>query len=366
MIRGIHLDFRAQKLKADAVCDILGDISALGYNAVLIEYMDAFPFDGELSQLAAPDALTKDEIKRILNTAAEYNIEVIPLLQCFGHMYWVLRHPEFEHLAEGWHENMTDRERKNDCGWSILPTMCPSNPEAVSFYREMARQVLALHMNCKYFHIGGDEIGMLRCSECKSRIEKDGLANVLSQHYIGCADFLCERGIKPIMWADIALAYPKTLDALREKVILMDWDYWSDGTPTGNGKLWGQENVLHEPDKWTPITQELFRPYFFYKEPELVNAFPYIDALKADGFGVMLACAARSGGDSFCVPSDRHVYNTRAAVKKAEKSEIEGFVITSWSVRRSPWYLTEYTLLVGAYPDLSDDELAEKYSEICF
>ncbi len=360
-IRGVHIDFRAQKLKEKAVINILYDLKRWGYNTVLLEYMDAFPFDGKLSCLAAPDALTKDEVLNIISVANKLDIELIPLLQCFGHSYWILRHEEFKSLGEGWYEGIGQDELEDENGWAKLHTICPSDPRGALLFRSMAEQILKLHTNCKQFHIGGDEIGIPSCPCCKKHIEENGFEKLLTSHYLKCAQYLNSYNIKPVMWCDIVLAYPETLESLCGHVTMMDWDYWSQGEPTKDGLLWGLQKYLHRPDDWPLLQQKLFRPYFYYSEPELINPFPYTRMLRDQGFDVILACAARSAGDSFCIPSHMRAGNVRAAINTARDADIEGFMITSWAVRRSPWPLTEYALITGAKimknPNVSRSEI---------
>ena len=69
MLRAVHIDFRAQKLRAEAIPPILRELASLGYNAILMEYMDSFPYEGELAPLRSPDALTKEELASIMAEA---------------------------------------------------------------------------------------------------------------------------------------------------------------------------------------------------------------------------------------------------------------------------------------------------------
>ncbi|KAK2112452.1 hypothetical protein P7K49_012199 [Saguinus oedipus] len=59
---------------------------ALGANGLLIEYEDMFPYEGPLRLLRAKYAYSPSEIKEILHLAGLNELEVIPLVQTFGHM----------------------------------------------------------------------------------------------------------------------------------------------------------------------------------------------------------------------------------------------------------------------------------------
>ena len=263
MIRAVHIDFRAQKLRYEAIFPILRDIAELGYNTVLMEYMDSFPYEGTLAKLASPDALTRAELSAILAECERLGLEVIPLVQCFGHAYWVLRHPEFEHLAEGYYEGMPEDEKAYPWGWMKLTTMCAQNPDVAEFWRETVRQIVAAHPNLKHFHIGGDEIKLPSCPTCLAKVEKVGLSTLLADHYIASCDAVAAYGVEPMLWGDVVLAYPDTLERLRDRAILVDWDYSSDGKPNaGWGRLWGGGDP-HDPSTWNETQKKYIYPHYY-------------------------------------------------------------------------------------------------------
>ena len=97
---GIQIDLKAHMLSFEGMCKAVRDAAEMGYNTVLLEYQDKFPFEGELSCVAAPDALTKKEIAAFDALCSELGLEIVPLVQCIGHMHYVLRNKAFEHLAD--------------------------------------------------------------------------------------------------------------------------------------------------------------------------------------------------------------------------------------------------------------------------
>lgn len=369
-LRMVHIDFRAQKLRPEVLPGIVRQLKELGYNALLVEYMDSFPYSGKLATLASPEAFTKEELTAFLEFCHEIEMEVVPLVQCFGHSYWVLRHPEFEHLAEGWHENLLDEERVDDWGCTKLHTMCPSNPQVREFWKESVKQICAMHPHSTRMHIGGDEIKMPSCPQCQKRLEKASLSDILGSHYLSCGLEVEKLGVSPMMWADIALAHPETIEMLKDHVTFMDWDYYSNGKPSTNGTVWGLQGLVHKPDQWPQIFQNYFRPYFYREEPDLINPFPYVKALQAAGCKVILACAARCSPDSFCIPMPERITNTEAAVQYAEDAGISGCAITSWSVRRSPWPLQLYPIisaaLISQNRSITRDEIDMYYAQKMF
>ena len=93
---------------------------------------------------------------RVINRLAIANgLEVIPLIQTFGHMEFVLKHQEFSEL----------RENLFEVFFSILvyslpkdDSICVSDVGSLELIREMIGQVKELHPFVTRIHIGSDEV----------------------------------------------------------------------------------------------------------------------------------------------------------------------------------------------------------------
>lgn len=59
-----------------------------------------FPYDGELELISARDCYSKDDVKKMLKLAKDNSLDVIPLIQTFGHLEFVLKGETFKHLRE--------------------------------------------------------------------------------------------------------------------------------------------------------------------------------------------------------------------------------------------------------------------------
>ncbi len=97
--RGIHVDLKGAPLPVDTLIDEIRQMAAWGINVLLMEYEDAFPYAFD-KDVPAPNAYAPHEITRILSTCASLNVEVMPLVQTFGHMEFVLKHPTYSRLAQ--------------------------------------------------------------------------------------------------------------------------------------------------------------------------------------------------------------------------------------------------------------------------
>ena len=351
VIRGVHVDCRAQMLRFDRLLEVLEDLARWGFNTVLLEYEDRFPYRGALKPVPGADALTVSQVRQLNKRAAGLGLRIVPLVQCLGHLEYVLRHGRFAALSD--RPGSTGRRG----------TLCPSEDKSFDLYRQMVQQVLDLHGEVRYFHMGGDEAGLGEdCPRCAERRRQVGVSRILVDHYIRCAEWLRGLGPDPIIWCDMALRHPEAMDDLRGKVVIMDWDYWS-GTEAVDEppRVWGLPRpVPRDAQAWPAAHRELFAKYVF-TEGGKARAFPYAAYLRDRGFQVIVASAVRSSGDNFCAPMGKHIENVIGAARVAAESHVLGSVITSWALRRAPWPTTEYGLIAGGMtmknPQVSRQEI---------
>ena len=201
---------------------LLDDIAGFGYNYLLVEFEDKFPYRN-YSFMTHPAVWTREELKS-LDSA---KLRVIPLLQCAGHLDYLLKHPEMRHL----------RHRSSIYQWDM------SRPETFAVWREMAEEILEIYPDCQYFHIGADE------PELKS--EEDFAAYL--GHVERCIDYLKGKGKKVIMWYDFFRKHdPEQVKPLLRKVIVQVWQYYTlDETMIerllhAGAEIWGASRIQND------------------------------------------------------------------------------------------------------------------------
>lgn len=355
-IRGVHIDCRAQMLRPERIAEILEDVAGLGYNTILFEYEDHFPFGGRLAKAAAEDALTRVQVKRLVALASELGLSVMPLVHCLGHLEYVLRVPALARLGDG-----PAKGRSNS-------TICPSDPAAKRLFREMVTQVLDLHPDAVLFHMGGDEAELHDdCPRCAPRKRELGISRLMVDLYLERAAWLRSRGVEPVMWCDMPLRHPEALEDLRDAVTIMDWDYWDTFKPRHEPFVWADNRKPVDrarPATWPKAIRELFERHVF-TDDRRGRPFGYAHFFAEQGFRTLMAPAARCYGDSMVTPLPMHVENVHASAKTAAELGHGGCVMTSWSVRREPWPLTEQSVIAGGMA-MSDPGVTRRAIDLRF
>jgi len=124
--RLVHIDFKGAPPKLSYLQKLFPLIKRFGGTGLLLEWEDMFPWSGSLSPIAAGNAYSKAEIREILKMAAVNGLEVIPLIQTFGHVEFALKLPDFAHLREVQESPQA---------------LCPSYNASMKFVEQMVDQV---------------------------------------------------------------------------------------------------------------------------------------------------------------------------------------------------------------------------------
>lgn len=221
-------------------------IRQAGANALLIEYEDMFPYQPPVSEASAMNSYTKEEILRILQVANDNHLEVIPLVQTFGHMEHVLKSAKFAHLREV----------------SRYPeSICPSQNESMTIITTMIRQVMDLHQGfVNYIHIGCDEVFHLAsCSKCTQKLNRMNQSqppkdppwtgrHLFLEHVKKVATFVKNTfSVQPLIWDDMLRSI--SLDELRKAEIsgLVEPVIWNYGEDVGNSidiRIWQKYSAV--------------------------------------------------------------------------------------------------------------------------
>lgn len=279
--RGIHLDLKGAPLPIDILLAEIQRMAIWGINLLLIEYEDTFPYAFDPA-IRAATAYTPDDIGRIVRTCKSLNVEIVPLVQTFGHMEFVLKHPRYRHLAQT---------------AGSFSSVDPTLPASRELILHMVDELLAAHPDSRWLHLGGDEVWDLgegeRSNARAAEIGKDGL---YLEHMNPIIDHVLARGVRPILWDDMMRKWPlQSLVQLAPRVDLMVWSYGA------NPFAWITQEVL---DKFEDAGLHLWAG----------AAFKGADGITAD------------------LPNDRiRMSNLETWAGYASSNNWEGMVATGWS-----------------------------------
>ncbi len=210
-IRGVHLDLKGTPPTADRLRRLLEIFAACRYNAVLVEWEDTFPWTVD-EHFRCETAYTPRQVADFHAAAERLDIEIIPLVQCLGHMENPLSAPGYEHL----------REVPHRC--DVLNPLADGARELV---QNMVDDVLAALPNVRRFHLGGDEAWSFGTHpDTKAYVAENGKGALYLHHVEPILDCLNERGVRPILWHDMMKDWdPPALRRLAEKADLCVWGY---------------------------------------------------------------------------------------------------------------------------------------------
>ncbi|XP_064890681.1 hexosaminidase D isoform X4 [Columba livia] len=228
--RLVHLDLKGAPPRAAYLAEVLPLLRALGGSGLLLEYEDTFPYAGPLQPLRAPHAYSPAELRAVLRQARALGLELVPLVQTFGHMEFVLKHKEFAHLREV----------------KVFPNaLNPHKEESRALVKAMIDQVMALHEDVKWFHIGCDEVYYLgEGEESKQWLQQQGNTpeKLCLSHIKAVASCVASSypAVTPIVWDDMLRGMSEETLAesgVPQLVQPMIWDYAADLDVEGKVQL---------------------------------------------------------------------------------------------------------------------------------
>ncbi len=208
-LRCLHVDLKGMTPKFEYLLELIKKISRLKINSIMLEYEDKIRYDSHPVTAHPEMAFTKEQIKALLELCHARFVRVIPKLQCYGHWDYILKHREYHDLREG------------DGASSYQ--ICPSVERSFTVWKEMADELLELHRDDEYFHIGADEVDLyLPCSKCSGQDR----FQMYIRHVEQAADYLREHGRKVLIWDDVFRNHrQEECNDLLKKTALCVWQY---------------------------------------------------------------------------------------------------------------------------------------------
>jgi len=233
-VRGIHLSApRADEMDL-AVRFIREALPKEGVNTLVLEFGYRYRFT-KRPEVAEPDALSLQDVKRLVAACRAANVRLIPLINMLGHQSWaksthaLLRsHPEFDE---------TPGRYKGNEG-IYCRSYCPRHPDVHAVLFDLIDE-LAEACEADAFHVGMDEVFLLgenECPRCRGRNKADlfaGEVRVLRDHlarskrtlWIWGDRFLDGETTGIGKWEASANGTAPALRMVPKDIVVCDWHY---------------------------------------------------------------------------------------------------------------------------------------------
>lgn len=188
----VHLDLKGAPPKPSYYKYLLSLLKKLGATGIIIEYEDMFPFEGQIQNISAGNCYTMKDVANIQEIANENQLIVIPLIQTFGHMEFVLKLEKYKEYRE------VPRYPQ---------VLCPTYNKTLPLIYEMIDQIVEAHPNAKHLHIGADEVYQIgECSRCLDVMVKRqwGKKHLFLDHVSKVAKYIKAKypELTVLMWDD--------------------------------------------------------------------------------------------------------------------------------------------------------------------
>ncbi len=260
----------------------------LKYNYLVVEFWGMLQFDC-LKELGWNCALTKEQAGSFVKLANDLGMEVIPMLNHFGHAS-SCRVSSGKHVVLDQNPRLQSLFNSTGWVWNI------QKQEVRELMRQARKELMELCGEGKYFHIGCDEAYGYENMSTEE-------VNLLLEYVREIADDLESYGRRPIMWGDMLLynryiggdTYAccchdeKTeqllLNNMDKRIIIADWQYEVKNYPIATS--------------------------VFFKE---------------------------HGFDVLCCPWDRTTANISVATETIKNHSLMGIMHTTWHTLQEPFH----------------------------
>ena len=179
----------------------------------------------DLSELWCDDTpLTAEEILELDQYCSQRNVELVPSLSSFGHLYKLLSTRSYSHLCEL--EGYEDKPF-SVIGRMLHHTMDVSNPDGIALVKRMIGEFMPLFTS-KLFNICADETFDLGKGRSKKLAEEKGVHRIYVDYVKELCEFVVENGKIPMFWGDIICGSPELIKELPPETICLNWGYAPD------------------------------------------------------------------------------------------------------------------------------------------
>ena len=216
--RGFYHDVTRGKIpQMKTLKELIDQMAYFKMNSLQLYVEHTFPFKEFGDCIEKNGYLTPEEIRELDEYCYENFIEFIPSIATFGHLYELLQQDDYKDLQES--ENFEE----DQLYWyhrMAHHTIDPTKERSIEIVKSMIDQYVSLFRSNK-FNICCDETFDLTNGKHKGqdtgKLYIDFVKKIIAH--------LQSKGKNIMMWADILLEYPETIDELPDDVEFLNWHY---------------------------------------------------------------------------------------------------------------------------------------------
>lgn len=214
--RGFYHDVTRGKVPTvKTIKQLIDQMAYYKLNSLQLYVEHSYEFKEYADIIEKTGYLTSDELKEIDAYCKQNFIDFIPSLATFGHLYELLNQEKYKDLR-------VIKEHKSGLNFWIERmlhhTLDPKNPKSIEIVKSLISQYMP-NFESEYFNICCDETFDLHTLEGEDvgKLYIDFVSQIIS--------FVKQNGKKVMMWADILLQHPETIEILPEDTYFLNWNY---------------------------------------------------------------------------------------------------------------------------------------------
>lgn len=297
--RGVSDDIsRGQISTASDFDRILHDLAYYKINLYQPYIEDMYAF--ESAPGSHPDALTRDDLARLVAEGRRYHVTVCPVFQALTHQERMLarlggRVPPAPGSALSWWQQVVRSVSDRFAAWTtrqkpdvVGTSFTAGDPATFAFVDRMVGE-LAEVTRGPWFHLGGDEW------IAQGRTVTPDEAGAYGRHFRDLSARLATRGTRSMIYGDVLLAHPEVAADLPRGLAIVDWQYHpADAYPSIDRiRALDFRDVIVSPGLWNWRT---FHPDY---ARGFANIASFTDAGKRSGaLGSVVASWGDDGAES--------------------------------------------------------------------
>lgn len=216
--RGFYHDVTRGKIPTmETLKQLIDQMACYKLNSLQLYVEHTFEFEEYRQLWDATGCLTREELLELGAYCRENFIDFVPSLSTFGHLFELLEQPQYKHLRvlkdykaspNFWNDRMMHH------------TLDPEKEESIGLVESLIDQYVPC-FDSQWFNICCDEtFDLNRLDEMgvdSGRLYVDFVKKIIAR--------VQKHGKRVMMWADILLKYPETIQEIPEDICFLNWNY---------------------------------------------------------------------------------------------------------------------------------------------